>query len=60
MTALAELREAPGLDAYLAELEDRLDHAVGTYRGIVALHTAVAKTERLGSDPGRSGQGQAP
>ena len=36
MTALAELREAPGLEAYLAELEDSLDHAVGTYRGIVS------------------------
>ena len=36
MTALAELREAPGLDAYLAELEDRLDAAVGRYRGIVS------------------------
>ena len=57
MTALAELREAPGLDAYLAELEDRLDAAVGRYRGIVsevggealsaggivALHAAEAK-----------------
>jgi geranylgeranyl pyrophosphate synthase len=36
VTALAELREAPGLDAYLAELEDRLDAAVGRYRGIVS------------------------
>jgi geranylgeranyl pyrophosphate synthase len=36
MTALAELREAPGLDAYLAELEDRLEAAVGRYRGIVS------------------------
>jgi len=36
MTALAELRDAPGLDAYLAELEDQLDHAVGRYRGIVS------------------------
>jgi geranylgeranyl pyrophosphate synthase len=36
LSALAELREAPGLDAYLAELEDRLDAAVGRYRGIVA------------------------
>ena len=36
MSALAELREAPGLDAYLAELEDRLEHAVGRYEGIVA------------------------
>jgi geranylgeranyl pyrophosphate synthase len=36
MSALAELREAPGLEAYLAELEDRLDDAVGMYRGIVS------------------------
>jgi geranylgeranyl pyrophosphate synthase len=36
MSALAELREAPGLDAYLAELEDRLDAAVGRYRGVVS------------------------
>jgi geranylgeranyl pyrophosphate synthase len=36
VSALAEIREAPGLDAYLAELEDRLEHAVGSYRGIVA------------------------
>ncbi len=36
MTALAELREAPGLDAYLAELEDRLEAAVGRYNGVVA------------------------
>ena len=36
MTALAELREAPGLEAYLAELEDRLEAAVGRYNGVVA------------------------
>jgi len=36
VSVLAELGEAPGLEAYLAELEDRLDHAVGTYRGIVS------------------------
>jgi geranylgeranyl pyrophosphate synthase len=36
VSALAELREAPGLDAYLAELEDRLEVAVGRYRGIVS------------------------
>ena len=36
MTVRAELREAPGLDAYLAELEDRLDAAVGRYQGIVS------------------------
>jgi geranylgeranyl pyrophosphate synthase len=28
--------DAPGLEAYLAELEDRLDHAVGSHRGVVA------------------------
>ena len=36
MSALAELREAPGLDAYLVELEDRLETAVGRYQGIVS------------------------
>jgi geranylgeranyl pyrophosphate synthase len=36
VTALAEIREAPGLDAYLADLEDRLEGAVGAYRGVVA------------------------
>jgi len=36
VTALAELREAPGLEAYLAELEDRLEAAVGRYNGVVA------------------------
>jgi geranylgeranyl pyrophosphate synthase len=36
LSALAELREAPGLDAYLAELEDRLDAAVGRYEGVVS------------------------
>jgi geranylgeranyl pyrophosphate synthase len=36
LSALAEIREAPGLDAYLAELEDRLEQAVGSYRGVVA------------------------
>jgi geranylgeranyl pyrophosphate synthase len=36
VSALAEIRDAPGLDAYLAELEDRLEHAVGSYRGVVA------------------------
>jgi geranylgeranyl pyrophosphate synthase len=36
MSALAELREAPGLDAYLAELEERLAVAVGRYHGIVS------------------------
>jgi geranylgeranyl pyrophosphate synthase len=36
VTALAEIREAPGLDAYLADLEDRLESAVGAYHGVVA------------------------
>ena len=36
MNALTELREAPGLEAYLAALEDQLEHAVGRYRGIVS------------------------
>ncbi len=36
MTALAEIRDAPGLDAYLEDLEERLEHAVGAYRGVVA------------------------
>ena len=35
MSALAEIRAAPGLDAYLAELEDRLEHALSGSRGIV-------------------------
>lgn len=35
MSALTEIRAAPGLDAYLAELEDRLEHVLGTSRGIV-------------------------
>ena len=36
MSVLAELSEGPGLESYLAELEDRLEHAVGSYRGVVA------------------------
>jgi geranylgeranyl pyrophosphate synthase len=36
VSALAEIRAAPGLDAYLAELEDRLEHALSGYRGVVA------------------------
>jgi geranylgeranyl pyrophosphate synthase len=36
MSVLAEIREAPGLDEYLAELEDQLLRAIGTYRGIVS------------------------
>src|SRR3989442_13726443 len=36
MSALAEICEAPGLDSYLVDLEDRLEQAVGAYRGVVA------------------------
>ena len=36
MSALAELRAAPGLDTYLEELEDRLEAAVASHRGVVA------------------------
>jgi octaprenyl-diphosphate synthase len=36
VSALAELHAAPGLDLYLAELEERLAEAVGRYEGIVA------------------------
>jgi len=35
MSALASIRSAPGLDAYVEELEERLDAAVGTYGGLV-------------------------
>ena len=36
MTARAAIHDAPGLEAYLAELEDCLDHAVASHRGVVA------------------------
>jgi geranylgeranyl pyrophosphate synthase len=36
VSARVAIHDAPGLEAYLAELEDRLDHAVGSHRGIVA------------------------
>jgi geranylgeranyl pyrophosphate synthase len=36
LSALAEIRDAPGLEAYLAEMETRLDAGVSVYRGIVA------------------------
>src|SRR5947199_5889695 len=36
MSALTDIREAPGLDAYLGDLEERLEHAVGAYQGVVA------------------------
>ncbi|HZR91508.1 MAG TPA: polyprenyl synthetase family protein [Gaiellaceae bacterium] len=36
MTALASIREAPGLESYLDELEERLQDAVASHPGIVA------------------------
>ena len=36
MTALAGIRETPGLDAYLDELEERLERAVAAHGGVVA------------------------
>jgi geranylgeranyl pyrophosphate synthase len=42
VSALAEIREAPGLDAYLSELEQRLERAVGLYRGVVSAVGAQA------------------
>jgi geranylgeranyl pyrophosphate synthase len=36
MTALAAVQEAPGLDAYLTELEDRLRETVASHPGTVA------------------------
>jgi len=36
VTTLAAIREAPGLDAYLDELEVELEEAVASHRGIVA------------------------
>ena len=36
MTTQVALHDARGLEAYLAELEDRLEHAVGSHRGVVA------------------------
>jgi geranylgeranyl pyrophosphate synthase len=33
---MASLREAPGLDAYVDRLEERLEAAVGSHRGVVA------------------------
>lgn len=42
MSVLAELREAPGLDAYLEELEERLFETVRTHEGLVATVAADA------------------
>jgi geranylgeranyl pyrophosphate synthase len=36
MTALAAIHESPALEAYLGELEERLELAVGSCRGVVA------------------------
>jgi geranylgeranyl pyrophosphate synthase len=36
VTALATIREAPGLDAYLDEVEQGLENAVGRYPGLAA------------------------
>jgi geranylgeranyl pyrophosphate synthase len=36
VTGRAAIADAAGLDAYLDELEVRLDHAVGSHRGVVA------------------------
>ena len=42
MSALASIRAAPGLDAYLDELEERLDAAVAAHGGIVSAVGAEA------------------
>ena len=42
MTALASIRTTPGLDAYLDELEERLDAAVGAHGGVVSAVGAEA------------------
>ena len=36
MNALLAIRETPGLDAYLEELEERLREAVATHPGVVS------------------------
>jgi len=42
VSALASIRAAPGLDAYLDELEERLDAAVGAHGGLVSAVGAEA------------------
>jgi len=42
VTALASIRTTPGLDAYLDELEERLDAAVGAHGGVVSAVGAEA------------------
>jgi len=44
VTALAAIREAPGLESYLDELEDRLQETVATHPGVVAAVGADALT----------------
>ena len=53
MTALASLRSAPGLDAYLDELEERLDGVVGTYGGVVSAVGAEALAAGVALKEGR-------
>jgi geranylgeranyl pyrophosphate synthase len=36
VSALAEIREAPGLDAYLVDLEERLERSIASHQGVVA------------------------
>jgi geranylgeranyl pyrophosphate synthase len=42
VTAITALRDAPGLDAYLEELEERLERTVTSHRGVVAEIAAEA------------------
>lgn len=42
MNALATIRDAPGLDAYLEELEERLEEAVARHPGVVSTIGAEA------------------
>jgi geranylgeranyl pyrophosphate synthase len=44
MSVLAEIHEAPGLDAYLSDLEHRLERAIGSHRGVVSEVGAQALT----------------
>ena len=44
MTALTAIQDAPGLDAYLEELEERLERTVTSHRGVVAEIAADALT----------------
>ena len=42
MTAVALVRETPGLDSYLGEVEERLERAVACYPGLAADAAAEA------------------